>query len=244
MFFVRQQYLDFLGREPDEGGLAYWGNEIAVCGNDSVCLHNRRIDVSAAFFVEQEYQQTGSFVSRLYKAGLGRRINYAEYAADRQQVTGGDQLAQSQVALSEAFVGRTEFAQKYSGAQTAEQFVDALLANIKQASGVDLTARRGDYLSLYGSGSSLAERRANTLRAVIDASEFRQAEYNPSFVLIEYFGYLRRDADESGYQFWLDVLNNRVQGNYRSMVCAFITSAEYQQRFASIVARTNRECVP
>ncbi|MGB9178632.1 MAG: DUF4214 domain-containing protein, partial [Pyrinomonadaceae bacterium] len=244
MFFVRQQYLDFLGREPDAGGLLYWSSEIGACGGDAACLHDRRIDVSAAFFVEQEYQQTGSFVYRLYKAGLGRRVGYAEYAADRQQVIGGDQLAQSQVALSEVLVNRTEFAQKYTGAQTAEQFLDALLANVKQASGVDLTPRRSDYLNLYESGSSLAESRASVLRAVIDSNEFRQAEYNNSFVLIEYFGYLRRDPDEGGYQFWLNVLNNRVPDNYRAMVCAFITSAEYQQRFASVVVHTNRECGP
>jgi hypothetical protein len=63
-------------------------------------------------------------------------------------------------------------------------------------------------------------------------------------VLTEYFGYLKRDPDEGGYQFWLDVLNNHVPGNYRAMVCAFITSAEYQQRFSSVVTHTNSECGP
>jgi hypothetical protein len=59
-------------------------------------------------------------------------------------------------------------------------------------------------------------------------------------VLTQYFGYLRRDPDETGYQFWLNVLN--TTGNFRSMVCAFLTSAEYQQRFGPVVSRTNSDC--
>jgi hypothetical protein len=59
---------------------------------------------------------------------------------------------------------------------------------------------------------------------------------------MQYFGYLRRDPEEGGYLFWLDVLNNREANNYRSMVCAFLTSTEYQLRFAPVVSRTNAEC--
>ncbi len=59
---------------------------------------------------------------------------------------------------------------------------------------------------------------------------------------MEYFGYLRRDPDEAGFNFWLDVLNNRTPGNFRSMVCAFITSREYQLRFSPVATRTDREC--
>jgi len=72
-------------------------------------------------------------------------------------------------------------------------------------------------------------------------AEFRQSQYNSAFVLMEYFGYLRRDADASGYQFWLNALNN-APGNYRGMVCSFVTSAEYQQRFSLVVAHGNAEC--
>ncbi|HMF57547.1 MAG TPA: DUF4214 domain-containing protein [Pyrinomonadaceae bacterium] len=84
--------------------------------------------------------------------------------------------------------------------------------------------------------------RSLVLRELVENDAFKQAEYNPSFVLMEYFGYLKRDPDRGGFNFWLDVLNNRVQGNYRSMVCAFITSAEYQQRFSSVVTHRNEEC--
>jgi hypothetical protein len=59
---------------------------------------------------------------------------------------------------------------------------------------------------------------------------------------MQYFGYLRRDPDQGGYDFWLNILNNREPNNYRAMVCAFLTSAEYQQRFGASVTRTNRDC--
>jgi len=79
------------------------------------------------------------------------------------------------------------------------------------------------------------------VRELIDDAAFKQTQYNPSFVLMEYFGYLRRDPDAGGYDFWQEVLNKR-EGNYRGMVCAFITSAEYQRRFSSIVNHSDRDC--
>ena len=91
-FFVRQQYLDFLGREPDPAGLDYWSENLAQCANDTACIHARRIGVSAAFFVEQEFQGTGNFIYRLYKASLGRRPTFNEFMPDRNQLIGGSQL--------------------------------------------------------------------------------------------------------------------------------------------------------
>jgi hypothetical protein len=80
------------------------------------------------------------------------------------------------------------------------------------------------------------------LREAIEQPIFVNGEYNPAFVIMEYFGYLGRNPDQGGYLFWLDVLNNRDPNNYRSMVCAFITSVEYQTRFAPIVTHTDAEC--
>jgi hypothetical protein len=75
-----------------------------------------------------------------------------------------------------------------------------------------------------------------------DNANLTLAEYNPAFVLTEYLGYPRRDPESSGYDFWLDVLNNRDADNFRGMVCSFITSTEYQRRFSSVVTHSNAEC--
>jgi hypothetical protein len=242
MYFVRQQYLDFLGREPDKGGLDYWTSEIDKCGTDAACLNSRRIGVSAAFFVEAEYQRTGSFVYRLYKGALGRQVSYQEFSTDRQQVIGGTNLDAAQADFADAFVERQEFIQKYGGATTAESFVDALMQTMRQASGADLTGQRSALLATYNSGGSVNQSRSLALRQAIEDASFKQAEYNKSFVLMQYFGYLKRDPDADGYKFWLNVLNNKEPGNYRGMVCSFITSAEYQKRFAAVATHSNQEC--
>jgi squalene cyclase len=80
------------------------------------------------------------------------------------------------------------------------------------------------------------------IKKVADDPSFSQAEYNRAFVAMQYWGYLNRDYDLGGYNFWLDVVNNRVTNNYRAMVCAFITSKEYQERFGTTVTRTNADC--
>jgi hypothetical protein len=242
LYFVRQQYLDFLGREPDQGGLDYWTSEMDKCGTDTNCLSSRRIGVSAAFFVESEFQQTGSFVYRLYKGALGRQPLFTEFSADRSQVIAGTALEANKTAFTGAFVKRAEFRQKYAQATGGESFVDLMLSGIQQTSGADLSQQRSALIAKYNGGSNLNESRALALREAIESATFKQAEYNPSFVLMEYFGYLRRDPEQAGYDFWLNVLSNKEPGNYRGMVCSFITSAEYQGRFGSVLTHSNREC--
>jgi hypothetical protein len=241
-FFVRQHYLDFLNREPEPGGLAFWTNNITKCDGDALCIHQRRIGTSAAFFIENEFQQTGSFIYRLYKGGLGRQPNFAEFTADRSQVVGGTDLDANKVIFADQFVQRPEFNAKYLGKTTADGFVDALIATIKASSGADLSSQRATLVNTYNSGASMTQSRSLTIRAAIEDAGFKQAVYNPSFVLMQYFGYLKRDPEQAGFDFWLNALNNKEPNNYRGMVCAFITSAEYQHRFGSIVTRTNRDC--
>ena len=85
-FFVRQHYLDFLSREPDPGGLDYWSSQITQCGSDEVCIHRHRNGVSGAFFVELEFQRTGSVVYRIHKASYGTRPSYGQFMPDRSQL--------------------------------------------------------------------------------------------------------------------------------------------------------------
>ena len=156
------------------------------------------------------------------------------------QVVGGPNLDASKTALANAFVQRAEFAQKYQANTTADSFVDALLQTLRDSASVDLASERGNLIGKYNSGGTMNESRALVLRDLGDNAAFAAAAYNPSFVLMEYFGYLRRGVDQGGYDFWLSVLSN--SGNHRGMVCSFITSTEYQRRFGSVVTRSNSEC--
>jgi hypothetical protein len=240
-YFVRQQYVDVLGREPEEGGFNFWSDQLLACGNDASCMNVRRRDVAASFFISEEYQASGSYIYDVYAGALGRQPVFSEYSADRQQVVGGATLDAAKTAFARDFVQRAAFVTKYQGAMTAEAFVDALLQSV-QSSGANLGDQRDSLIGLYNQGTDLVTNRAAVVKALADNATFKQSQYNRSFVLTEYFAYLRRDIDQGGYEFWLNVLNNREPGNYRGMVCSFVTSAEYQNRFSAIVSHGNGEC--
>ncbi|MDX6695497.1 MAG: hypothetical protein QOF02_3100 [Blastocatellia bacterium] len=240
--FVRRHYLDFLYREPDAGGLSYWTSQITMCGADAACVTRKRAEVSAAFFVEQEFQQTGYFIYRHYAASFCRRPTFAEFTTDRSALTTGANLETTKLALTQAFVQRAEFIQKYPLVQIAPEFVNALLDNIQTCDGLNLGAERDNLIAAYNQSPDQTTARARVLRLAIDNAAYIQVEFNKAFVQSAYFGYLRRNEDPGGYQFWLNVLNTQVPNNYRAMVCAFITSAEYQRRFGTIITRSNNDC--
>lgn len=264
-YFVQQHYADFLSRVPDSGGLSYWSGQITGCGTDTACTRTRRVGVSNAFFFEQEYQQTGAYTFRLFRAAYGntqpapnpdttntteanKLPNYAAYAALRACVVGGSNLAAGQLSAATALTQQAAFISKYPTTLDAGGFVDAVLATISNGSGVSLTSQRTALISLFNSGG----RAAVMYRLADDSSTnpitnqtFIDAEYNRAFVYTEYTGYLRRDSDIAGFLFWLAQVNAgplRDTTRQNAMVCSFITSAEYQQRFSSIITRTNSEC--
>jgi len=117
-----------------------------------------------------------------------------------------------------------------------------LIANIQLNSNVNLTSQRQTLIDKYNTGGSMSQSRALTMRDAVDATPFQDAELNPAFVLLQYFGYLGRDIDQGGYDYWLNILNSTNPRNFRGMVCAFITSPEYQKRFSSLTPHSDHEC--
>jgi len=242
MFFVRQHYRDFLGRSADLNGLDYWTTQIDECAADVDCVRSRRIDVSAAFFEQPEFQETGSFVYRLYRAALGRRPDFSEFLSGRAKVVAGFNLQTNKQAFSEEFVDSSEFKRRYPRTMSGTQFVTALLATSSQSAGVDLSSQRSQLLELYN-GTDYG--RVAILRRLADSEAFARAEYKRAFVLMQYFGYLRRNPDERGLTFWVNVLESKPDADqtaYRGMVCSFLSSAEYQSRFGMTLTHTNAEC--
>jgi glucose/arabinose dehydrogenase len=246
-FFVRQHYLDFLNREPDADGLAFWKNNIDICNGNSFCLEVKRIDTSAAFFLSIEFQETGFLVYRLRKTAYGNLpgkpvpLKFDEFIKDTQEIGRGivvnvgdwrAQLERNKQKFAEEFVTRPEFVALYPTGQTPAQYVAALDANagdvLNPAEESDLAARLGDG----------RETRAGALRLIAEDADLKTAELNRAFVLMEYFGYLRRNPDDapntdfSGYNFWLSKLN-QFHGDFHEaeMVKAFLSSIEYRQRF-------------
>ena len=239
-FFVQQQYVDFLSRFPDQNGFNYWNNQITGCGSDQNCVLAARVNTSGAFFLSTEFQQTGYFVYRFYKASFSRLPRYAELMPDTRQVGNGVVVLQpgwqatleaNKVAYANAWVNRADFQAQY-GAMSNAQYVDALIAN----TGVAFSQTDRDAL-VNGLGGG-TETRATALRKIVENNAFAQKEFSPAFVLMQYFGYLRRnpddapDTDFSGYNFWLNKLN-QFNGDFTKaqMVQAFIQSTEYRNRF-------------
>jgi hypothetical protein len=257
-FFVRQHYLDFLNREPDASGLSFWTNEITQCGGDRQCIEAKRVNVSAAFFLSIEFQETGYLVYRMYKVAYGDLpgtpvpLTRQEFLPDTQRVGQGvvvgapdweQQLENNKNAFASEFVVRSRFTTAFPQGMTSEQFVDALNAN---AGAVLSQGERDQLVSELASG---AKTRAQVLTSVAEDADLARNEFNKAFVLMQYFGYLRRnpndapDADLSGYNFWLNKLN-QFNGNFvnAEMVKAFITSASTDKDsiLAEVVGITDR----
>jgi Tol biopolymer transport system component len=233
-FFVNQHYNDFLGRAPDQAGLDFWSNRITQCGNNPSCVITNRNGVSAAFFIETEFQDTGFFVYRLYKGALGVQPTYQQFIMDRSRVVGSSNLAADKLVLANDFVTRDVFLARYPANQTNTQFVNLLFDT---AGLTPFTAERAQLIQDMNNGKT----RAQAVIQVIEIQQFKTREFNPAFVLMQYLGYLRRDPDAAGYAFWLDVLN-RDPGNTTGMVCSFITSSEYQLRFGPAITASNSQC--
>jgi hypothetical protein len=247
-FFVRQHYHDFLNREPDPSGLQFWTQGIESCGADAVCREVKRVDTSAAFFLSIEFQSTGFLVHRLYRASLPERDyrlrslpRYLEFVSDTQEVgrgvvvgrAGWEAQLEANIALFlQDFMARPEFALTYPETLTPAQYVDKLNA---QAGGVLTQDERDGLVVALTLG---LETRATVLRRVAENDEFTRRETSLAFVLMQYFGYLRRapneapDTDFAGLDFWLAKLDS-FGGDYRraEMVKAFLDSTEYRARF-------------
>jgi hypothetical protein len=248
-FFVRQQYLDFLNRQPDSSGYSFWVNDVFNCGIDQGCAEVHRINVSAAFFLSIEFQDTGNLVYKMWKAGFGnspgtpvavRRANFLQDSQTIQnspnQIIVGQgnwqaNLEANKQAFALSFVQRAGFPSQTDAAG----FVGTLFAN----AGVTPTANEQNAaIAAFGSGGNAG--RAAALRSVCDSASVSNALRNEAFVLMQYFGYLQRDpdaqtpADYSGYNFWLGKLN-QFNGNYiqAEMVKAFLSSTEYRARFGN-----------
>jgi hypothetical protein len=408
-FFVRQNYLDFLNREPDSAGLNFWTNQITSCGSDVNCIAVKRINVSAAFFLSQEFQTTGMLAYLSNKAAFGSSASgspapvlYGEFEREVQQLQtnlvfgqpGFDaQLEANKQAYFNDFINRPDFQDALPGTLTNAAYVDKLLTNAgitpsqtrlfvanltnsqevppttpttstgaarpasfgtakfrlnaaqdamtmtATISNIDVTGSQtadtndnliaahihagasvapgvngpvvwgffgspfndttpndatntptpggvggiftGKWDAPEGNGTTLAAQltnfrtghayinfhttqfpggeirgnipaedafrnslvagldaatmtRAQVVRAIAESEEFSSNEFNRAFVTMEYFGYLRRDPDTAGFNFWLNKLN-AFNGNFidAEMVKAFLGSSEFRQRFGS-----------
>ncbi len=219
-FFVRQQYIDFLGREPDPDGFTGWTSTINNCTGDTTQCD--RTHVSQLFFQSEEFQSRGYFVYRFYPVAFGRKPDYAEFIPDLARVSGfltDAQLEAAKVRFIADFMARPAFANTYNGLSD-QQYVVMLT----DTAGVTLP-NRGSLIDGLALGTLT---RAAVLRKIVESPEVSTKYNHQAFAVMEYFGYLRRQPDA----FYLDWILALDQSNDpRGMVSGFVSSAEYRQRF-------------
>jgi hypothetical protein len=192
-----------------------------------------RIHTAGAFFLSIEFQVTGGTAYLTNKAVFGS-VPAVRFERDALEIGQGyvfgapgaeAVLEANKVAYYNDFVTRLEFVNTYGGISN-QLFVDTLINN----TGVNFTpAERNQLLNGLNNGT---ETRATVLRKITEKPAFRVAEFNSMFVVMEYFGFLRRNSDQPGFIFWLNKLN-QFNGDFTAaeMVKAFIESIEYRQRF-------------
>ena len=216
--------------------------------------------MSTAFFLSIEFKETGYLVIRAHKAAFGSAEStprYLVFLRDQRQIAEGiivgqgnwqDQLNTNKQKFLEDFVSRPEFTSQASFAPgvAASTYVQKLFDN---AGATPTSAETNAAISAYGSGNTAG--RAAALKSVLESGSVFNKIYNDAFVLMQYYGYLRRNPDDApdnnfaGYDFWLKKLNDfshpgedmrddaqaQARTGRAEMVRAFIESFEYNNRF-------------
>ena len=115
-FFIRQQYLDILNRQPDPTGLQNWINTLAPCPNggfgEPPTSNCDRLHVARGFFQSDEFLNRGYWAFRFYMLSHNQRPTYAQFIPDMAQVGGPKSPAEeetSKVAFADAFVPAAGF---------------------------------------------------------------------------------------------------------------------------------------
>ncbi len=267
-FFVRQHYLDFLNRDPDDASLIFRTSKITSCGIDQACIETKRQETSTEVYLSM-FQNWGFLVERIYKSAYGDAmgsssfggshslsvpiIRFSEFLPDMLAIgrgvtvgkTGWETvLENNKQAFAAQFVERSRFTMAYPTSMSPAAFVSKLAIN---AGSFISTGELVAAINLFSGATdtSNVSARAKALRQITENQDFSKAEFNRAFVLLEFFGYLRRnpqemkDTDYTHYDSLLAKLN-QFNGNFSNaeIVKAFITSTEYRERFG--LATTDR----
>jgi hypothetical protein len=256
-FFVRQHYLDFLGREPEPG--QPWSNVLRNCADQfntnpsSPSAGCDRITISGAFFGSPEFRDKGIYLIDFYRVTLNRLPTYLEFSPDLASITGATaaETNAKRAAYAVNFTERAEFAGIYA-AMNNQAFVNALMSgNTAQGGlgqnynltainspdpanpdgGAKVTLTTSDLINRLNAGTMT---RPQTVRAIVQSDQITQnLEALNAFVASQYYGYLRRTPDNGGFNGWVNYLRNNPN-DFRTMVHGFVNSNEYRLRFGPL----------
>lgn len=259
-FFVRQNYLDFLSREPDAEGWATWPGVLNNCDpGDGFLGSPRNCDrahVAHGFIASPEFTTRGYLVYKMYEVALVRLPRYAEFVPDMAAMSGAPgsaELEQNTRQFAESFTSRQDFKGFYDDVSAPSQ-AEAFIMRLEQNAGVTLPAStttfpgqppqygRQELISLRANGTLTM---GQTLRAFVEQKVIYDKYFERGFVTMQYFGFLRRDPDLNdpflnGWSEWVYVFTNGgadrgradvLPRDYHHLIFGFIYSEEYRKRF-------------
>jgi hypothetical protein len=250
-FFVRQHYLDFLGREPEVG--EPWSAILNGCADQfntnpaSPSAGCDRITVSGSFFGSPEFKDKGLYIIGMYRVAFNRLPTYVEFSIDLASITGTDaDVFAKRAAYAGNFVQRSEFTNIYA-AMTNTQFVNALMSGAQGQNynltsittrdpanpdtGAKVTLTTAELINRLTAGTMT---RGQVLRAIAQSDEIAQIrEAVNAFVASQYYGYLRRTPETAGFNSWVNHLTANPN-DFRTMVHGFLNSTEYRSRFGPL----------
>ncbi len=248
-FFVRQHYLDFLGREPEAG--EPWSGVLNGCSDQnntnpaSPAANCDRIFVSGSFFGSPEFKDKGFYIIGMYRVAFNRLPTYIEFSTDLASISGttAAEVFAKRAAYANSFVARSEFTGIY-GTMSSNTFVNTLMAGglgqnynltsittkdpANPDTGAKITLTTTDLINRLNAGTMT---RGQVLRAIAQSDEITlNKEAVNAFVASQYYGYLRRTPDTAGFNGWVAYLAANP-GDFRTMVNGFVNSPEYRSRF-------------
>ena len=210
--FAQQQYRDFLGREGDEAGAAYWANEV-TSGNRT------RAQVTSIFLHSAEFEQAIAPVVRLYFTYFLRWPDVNGLRFWIAQRRAGMTLAQ----MADAFGSSPEFIQRY-GLLDNPAYVNLVYQNVlgraPDPTGFEFWTTQLDYGYMT---------RAEMMLRFSGSLEYVQGSANEVLVAMMYYGMLRREPDAGGFAFWVDFLD--AGNGDLAIIDGFFRSQEYRNRF-------------
>ena len=209
--FAMQQYRDFLGREGDSGGIAYWTNLI-TSGQQT------RAQVIDSFFNSPEFQAVTP-IARLYFAYFLRIPDYAGLLYWVNLSRNGMSLD----SISEAFAQSPEFITRYGSLNNAD-FVTLVYQNVLGRA--PDPAGFAYWTGLLNSGTYT---RGQVMLGFSESPEYRTSSFNKVYVTQMYVGMLRRSPDQAGFDYWVHQMELGQSG--LNLINGFLVAPEYRSRF-------------